>query len=365
MSPYLATEADASSPAPPEIPGVVRAVLGVRLFWKVLAANAFIVVAAACASGVLAARAAAVGPAASPIELTLGIAAGALALTLAINGAIVWIALRPVHALETTAVRVAEGDLEARVPESPLADRDLERLTHTFNGMLDSLGLYRRRLREIAARALSAAEEERKRVARELHDETAQTLAGLLIRLRLVRSTSDEDVRQKVLEEVREELSVAVERVRAFAIGLRPPALDMLGLVPAIRSHAASVASGSGIEIQVEADASQGRLREEAELAVYRIVQAALSNVAFHSGAKHAKVIVRRTDDRLRIVVRDDGRGFRVAEVLETTDRGLGLAGMQERAAYLSGRVEFHSEPGHGTRVEVEIPIEETMAHAG
>ncbi len=342
----------------------MRALLGIPLFWKVLVANAALVVASAGAGALLTARLERAEPGASAVTLALWIAGIALVLSLLVNGVIVWVALRPLRNLEATASRVRAGDAEARVPLSPLADRDLCRLMRTFNAMLDGLSVYRGRLREIAARALDAGEEERKRIARELHDETAQSLAGLMLRLRLARATKDEEARQRVLDTVRDELAIAAERVREIAMGLRPPALEMLGLGAALRSYAATVADTARVDIDVRAEDVRGLISEEAELAVYRIVQAALSNVARHASARHAHVSLHPRDGVVQVRVDDDGCGFDVDEVLAAPDAGLGLAGMQERAAYLAGHVHIRSEPGRGTRIEVEIPYQETVAHA-
>src|SRR5690606_26966898 len=129
-----------------------------------------------------------------------------------------------------------------------------ERLTGTFNGMLDTLDSYRQRLSGVAVRALNAAEQERKRIARELHDDTAQSLAALLIRLRILRGMDDPAARDEMIDQFRLEIGEALERVRRFARGLRPPALEELGLVPAIESHVRSLSESVGINIRVEAE---------------------------------------------------------------------------------------------------------------
>ncbi len=338
---------------------LIRPLLAIPLFWKVLVANAGVVLLAS-AAGFLVGAQHGTGP---KVEWLVALAAGALVVSVVVNAVIVWVALQPLRALETTAARVGAGEFDARVAGSPLADRNLSRLAATFNAMLDGIAAYRLRLREIAARALGAAEEERKRIARELHDETAQSLAGLMLRVRLARNSGDERLRQRVLDEMREELSVAVERVRSVAQGLRPPALEMLGLAAAVNSHAAMVADTAGIEVDVDIEDIGDALNEEGELALYRIIQAALSNVARHAAATRASVTLRRAGERVQASISDNGNGFDLDAVLAKSGEGLGILGMQERAAYLSGRTEVRSAPGRGTRIEVDIPVAGTVAN--
>src|SRR5690606_29017968 len=169
--------------------------------------------------------------------LLLGIG---LVLSLISNAVILRLALTPLRRLEETATRVREGDYAARVEPSHLADRDIERVAATFNMMLESAETYRARLREVAARALNAQEEERKRVARELHDGIAQSLAALRVQRRIARA-APEETRLEALDRVSAGMGEATEELRRIAQGLRPPALDMLGLSPAIESYARSL----------------------------------------------------------------------------------------------------------------------------
>jgi two-component system sensor histidine kinase UhpB len=338
-------------------PLAVRWALRVPLFYKILLANAALVLVGTVVGSFVTAEYVRRNPGASTLDL-VGVMAGAgIVVTVMVNALILRLALHPLDALERTAARVRRGDLDARVPLSPLADRELDRLTRTFNGMLDSAAANRERLREVAATALNAAEEERKRIARELHDETAQLLAALLIRIRVVKNASGSEAVAGPLEDMRREIGHALEGVRRFARGLRPPALDELGLLPAIESHVRSIREITEIDLSLDADGTpEGDLPPEASLAVYRIVQEALSNVVRHSGATRAAVRVVREPDRLVVTVEDDGHGFNVPEV-RAAGRGLGLFGMRERAAYLGGRVDVQSAPGTGTRVRAEIPL--------
>jgi two-component system sensor histidine kinase UhpB len=358
MSPDRPASAEHDPLHPPgRLPRLVRWLLRVPLFYKILLANAALVLVGTIVGSVLTADYVRRHPGASTQDLVGVLSLVGIVTTVLVNALILRLALHPLDALERTAARVQRGDLDARVPLSPIADRELDRLTRTFNGMLESGAANRERLREIAATALNAAEEERKRIARELHDETAQLLAALLIRIRVVKNASGDAAVAGPLEDMRREIGHALDGVRRFARGLRPPALDELGLIPAIESHVRSIREITDIDLSLDPDGTSGdELPPEASLAVYRIVQEALSNVVRHSGATRAAVRVVREPDRLVVTVQDDGHGFNVPEV-RATGAGLGLFGMNERAAYLGGRVDVQSAPGTGTRVRAEIPL--------
>ncbi|HET7230588.1 MAG TPA: ATP-binding protein [Longimicrobium sp.] len=342
---------------PSRLPRWVRVLLRVPLFYKILIANAALVLVGTIFGSMVTARFVRDQPGRPWFEVAGLLALIGIGVTLLVNAVILRVALRPLDELERTAARVRKGEVDCRAPDSPVADRELDRLRRTFNSMLDAGAAYRARLREVAARALGAAEEERKRIARELHDETAQMLAALLIRIRLVQRAEDPAALSRLLEEMRADVGQALEGIRRFARGLRPPALDELGLVPAIESHARSLEEISGLRIEVAYDDVPGGLSPQAELATYRIVQEALSNVVRHAHATRASVRIARNGERLLVTVQDDGRGFDPGNAMSTDGGGLGLFGMKERAGYIGGQVEVSSEPGRGTRVRAEIPL--------
>lgn len=347
----------APSEAPSRVPRAVRALLRIPLYYKILIANGILVLVGTLFGSGVTATFVRQEPQRSWFEVAGLLALIGVGVTLLVNAVILRVALRPLDELERTAARVQRGELDRRAPVSPVADRELDRLRATFNAMLDTSAAYRARLREVAARALGAAEEERKRIARELHDETAQMLAALLIRIRVVRKSRDPAAMEPLLDEMREEVSHALEGVRRFSRGLRPPALDELGLVPAIEALARSLEVIGGVKVAVQAEDVVGDLAPDAELATYRIVQEALSNVVRHAHARHAEVRVAHEGDRLEVTVTDDGRGFDPARVMSTDGGGLGLFGMKERAGYIGGRVEVASARGKGTTVRAEIPL--------
>ena len=348
------------SDAPPVAAGNLltrnaRRLLEVPLFYKILSANAAVVIAVAAGAALLGARVLTGAPEDGMLRLGVALAALGMLMSVAVNGLILHTALRPLHLLQSAAARVQAGDMEARAEFSPLADRDLTRLTMTFNGMLESQNEFRLRLREAAARALAAAEAERKRISLELHDGIAQTLAALLLRIRLARRATAESAREELLSSVAHDITVAMDELRSIAQGLRPPALDMLGLLPAIESHVRGLQGSTELAIELVERVDGLRLTSEAELALYRIMQEALSNVVRHAHARHVRIRIECESTELRTLIEDDGIGFSTDQVL-SGGRGLGLFGMRERALYVGGTVELRSAPGQGTAVEIRVP---------
>lgn len=214
------------------------------------------------------------------------------------------------------------------------------------------------RLRAFGLSALRAAEEERRRIARELHDDTAQRLAAIQLRLRLLVDEHSGPEREELLAEVREELRQAGEAVRRIARGLRPPALEDAGVVTALRSHVRARAEDGGPAIEFEAQPVDELLDAEGKLVLYRVVQEALSNVVRHASASRVRIHIEMDSDHVTALVQDDGRGFEVGRTQSGEGEGLGLVGMRERASLVGGRVRVDSEPGLGTRVRLEIPVE-------
>jgi two-component system sensor histidine kinase UhpB len=336
---------------------VVRALLGFPMLYKLLIANVAIVVLGAVVGTAFTAELVRVDPTFSTAKIIgvfglIGVGVSALA-----NVVVLKLALSPLKRLEQTAKRIERGELDAYVPQSPLADTELQHLTETFNHTLTRLASYRRRLRDAGAAAVRAAEGERKRIARELHDETAPALVALLVRLRVARAAGDPTTREAQLEEVRDGLVNTIEGLRRIARALRPAALDEMGVVRAIEDHARSLSETTGLRVEVAADRVEGLLTADAELALYRTVQEALSNAVRHAAASVVHVRIERRDNVIVAVISDDGMGFAVAEELHTPGAAFGLFGMQERAEYLGGRVEISSSPGEGAVVRIQIPV--------
>jgi len=207
-----------------------------------------------------------------------------------------------------------------------------------------------------------AQEEERERIARELHDDTVQYLVVLARQLddlaNSSKSMSKED--KAYLENLRQQTNSIMDGVRRLSHDLRPATLDRLGLVAALEWLASSMEKLSGIDVKVEKSGTERRLPGEVELVMFRIAQEALSNVRRHSRANNAEVMVEFDDKKVRMTIRDNGRGFALPEkVGDLLKKGkLGLAGMQERIQLLNGSLKIESQPGKGTTVVIEAPIQ-------
>jgi signal transduction histidine kinase len=212
-------------------------------------------------------------------------------------------------------------------------------------------------LARLSSLVIDAQEQERRRLARELHDDTAQALASVLVRLRVLERIEDPHELRARLHEFRAVVAGALDDVRRMALDLRPNTLDDLGLVPALETYTRQFAERWSVRVELAAEGMEARLPSPIELAVYRIVQEALTNIAKHAQAGRVQVEVRHQPRMLRVRVHDNGRGFDVATALASRDRGLGLFGMQERAQLVGGRLHITSSPRQGTTVTVSIPL--------
>ncbi len=215
-------------------------------------------------------------------------------------------------------------------------------------------------MRFYVQQAVRAQEEERKRIARELHDDTAQVLTSLLRQMdNLIRkkphlSASD----MFALKDLKIQASRGLQAVHRLSQDLRPSLLDDLGLIPALRSLAKGLQVYDGIVTDLKVLGSERRFSPEVEIGVFRIVQEALNNVRRHAQASEAQVVVEFAEDRTKVTISDNGRGFQLLGGVDDLPRSgkLGLAGIQERAQLLGGTLEVRSTPGKGTTLTVEVP---------
>jgi signal transduction histidine kinase len=218
-------------------------------------------------------------------------------------------------------------------------------------------------VRALSGRLIYAQEDERQRIARELHDDTGQVLTLLLIRLKLLESQPGAEAIGAQLAELRGIVSSAIDQVRRLALNLRPPTIDQLGLFPSLRSLVTTFSEGASIETTLRLPRVKVTLAPERTLAVYRVVQEALTNAAKHAGAQHVTVTVEATESELRVEVCDDGHGFAPELLLERArsqragGAGVGLFGMEERARLAGGSLQIRSMPGKGASVSLRVPL--------
>ena len=211
------------------------------------------------------------------------------------------------------------------------------------------------RIAELSGHLLRVQEEERKRISRELHDETGQALMVIRLYLGMLEQVAGTRARGKIRETVGV-VDRTIEGIRRIIGRLSPLVLQELGLVAAIRKEAKDFAKATGVKARVAVSDDVGRLAPESEAAIYRVVQEALHNVAKHAKANSVNIHMERGEEIVHLIVEDDGQGMESTE--SWNGRSFGLAGMRERVAMLGGTVEVYSTPGNGTRIEVIVPME-------
>jgi two-component system sensor histidine kinase UhpB len=261
--------------------------------------------------------------------------------------------LRP---LEDLVEAMEKVDLSSTRPLLPASidgvgeTEEVERIELAFLRMMRRLEAERRRA---GSAALHAQEEERARVARDLHDEVNQSLTGLLLRLEAAREAAPPELEGE-LAETKALANQAMRELLSLARQLRPTALDDLGLVAAIGGQVEQLSRGE-IDARLEVEGDFSDLGDDAQLVVYRVAQEALTNAARHSGAKRIEVRLRRSEGGgVLLDVADDGRGF----AFDESERGLGIGGMRERALLVGGELAIESRPGAGTKVHLTVPGE-------
>lgn len=314
------------------------------LFWKVFVVNAALVT--------LAAVALAVSPAtvSSPLLLAEAavLCAGAAAMLFA-NWVLLRRAFAPLEELKRLMARVDPLAPGERVAVGA-NHAEFDDLARTFNEMLERLEAERR---ESAWRASAAEEGERRRLARELHDEVGQKLGALLLVLQGLQRAAEPPLADRI-EELRAEMRAAIDDVRAIARRLRPEALDELGLPSALAALTTSIArAGVHVERRIERDLPA--LTPDEELVVYRVAQEALANVTRHAGTREASLALGCHDGAIRLVVADAGSGFDPGEA----PAGQGIRAMRERALTVGARLDVAARPGAGTTVELTLPRED------
>ena len=322
-------------------------------FQKVVVANSAIIVIGAIIGPLIT-----VNVSGSRLPFLIGLLAIGLIAILVANFLILRLAFRPMRELESTMGAVQPGVEELRV-QTNFADPDLRRIATVFNSMLDRLEHERH---VSAQRVLQAQERERQRVARELHDQTGQTLTHEIISLDLLLERTADPKAHQQLEAVKRTLEETLEEVHRMSQDLRPSVLDDLGLVPALRTLAKQP---SGAEVSLHVDGLRDRLPAPIETALYRIAQEALTNANKYARASHVNIDLRCVNSHVALRVSDDGIGFdprSIPEKEEPGRAGLGIFGMRERATLLRGTLDVRSAPLRGTEIVAQLPLEERHA---
>jgi signal transduction histidine kinase/ligand-binding sensor domain-containing protein len=221
------------------------------------------------------------------------------------------------------------------------------------------LGEAYERLTRLTRSLEAAKEDERRTIARELHDELGPSLTAVIINLQLLAEDRDPGRRSRRIQDTIGLADRLVDRVRDLSLDLRPPLLDELGLVPALKGYLEAQASRAGIEIDVVEEVPTDELPPETEITAFRVVQEAVTNVIRHADAVQVLVTVRQVGGGLELAVKDDGVGFDLHATMERAAAGkaIGLLGMQERVRMLGGEIQIESWPGRGTQIRVNLPI--------
>lgn len=240
-------------------------------------------------------------------------------------------------------------------PDPSFTDDDL-RLAETLAARAGiAVDLSQRVSRDAVRRVVAAQELERKRLARELHDETGQALTSILLGLKALEDAVATDEARAAAASLRELVVSTLQDVRRLAVELRPAALDDFGLVPAVERLADTFREQTGIQVDLEGQLGEQRLPSEVETALYRIVQEALTNIVKHAGAQRVSILLTQKDRSVAAVVEDDGVGF---DPGADGEEGLGLAGMRERVGLVGGRLTIESAAGAGTTLVAEVPLQ-------
>jgi signal transduction histidine kinase len=327
---------------PGRIPRWLRAILGVPLEQKVLGANLIVL-------------AIAVALLFSPINggyvrwADIAVLLASLSIGALTSVALIKVALKPVKTLEQIASKVSEGRLSERVPPSLIADPDLALLASTMNAMLDNLSAGRKRMAKLAADVVYAQEEERARVARDLHESIGQTLAAASFQVAAAANQDSIDEVRLLLSAVRELLRTSLEEIRNVSRSLHPRVADDLGLPMALEGLADVTRQRSLIDVKVDATLNGLSIPPALSSTLYRVAQEALRNVELHADAGNALLFLSAQPGFVEMEISDDGCGFDNA--LEKMQASRVLANMAQRLSLAGGDLHIHSTRDCGTRV--------------
>ena len=285
-------------------------------------------------------------------------------LSVTINFWIIKNALRPLNELSTLVDRVQKDHSQIDPHFLEPTDPEIYQLASTLDSLVRQLNERNQELQALSEHAINALEEERRRIALTLHDDTGQALSMLIINLeRLENQIPGEEFELKEkLEATRKLAQQSLANLRMIVYGLRPTILDDLGLVPAIRWYARTNLEEAGIMVEIHANGEVEPLPPQLKSTLFRIAQEAINNIVKHSNANQVEIKLSQREKNIQLEVKDDGEGFDLASVREKALRlqQLGLLGIEERAELAGGDAQLRSVPGGGTKILVRVPFSGT-----
>lgn len=260
----------------------------------------------------------------------------------------------------TRKISVSQKKLKAEIARRKTVEQNLRKSERQSNQLLQQSRQLQDDLQRLSRGILSAQEEERKRISRELHDLVAQTLTAINVHLENLKREAAQNARgmKKNIARTQKLVERSVDKVHRFARELRPAVLDDLGLIPALQSLVEYLAKESGFRVKMTASADVQKLTNERRTVLYRVAQEALTNIARHARAGHVSLDIRKKSNAVHMQIHDDGCAFDVEQLLNARkSRRMGLLGMRERVEMVGGIFEIESSPGQGTTVTARIPF--------
>lgn len=286
-------------------------------------------------------------------------------------GGLIWLAnqiVKPLRRLMRASASLLDDD-----PMPPHSQDEVKQLSTDFQRIAERLMAQQAQLEEahlqrgqLLEQVITAQEDERKRISRELHDETGQSLTSLLVGIKIVDKSPSLEEARKRLAELQELTSRTLEEVHKLSVELRPTLLDDLGLIAALRSYSKDFSKKHGVPVSFQATGFEERVPPLVEVAVYRVIQEALTNIAKYASATAVQLKLERSGATLHAEVSDNGIGFDPEVVLaqKRKENRLGLLGMQERVTLLGGNFRLHSEEGAGVRIAFDLPLSSGVPEA-
>jgi two-component system sensor histidine kinase UhpB len=291
-----------------------------------------------------------------------------IVISLALNFILIQAALRPIRDLRLIVNRIQARQAEVAQLSLEDTDPDIHHLTVALNSLITQLESSNQQLRLLSERAINAQEEERKRIARSLHDDTGQSLSTLIINLERLENHLPEDQTELLtrLQSIRQMAKDSLECLRSIIYDLRPAILDDLGLLPAIRWYVRTNLEQAGIQVELEFPNELPDLPQSLATTLFRITQESVNNIIRHSQAQKACLTLGVQEGAVTLQIQDDGLGFDPARISQEAIhlQHWGLIGIQERIELVGGKLGLTSDPTHGTAITITVPLLKADAQA-